>query len=115
VVLSVLLVNGLNPSLLVLVATSGNVLGSVVNYALGYTGGKLFKKKFATASEDQINASLARFERFGVISLLFAWVPVIGDPLTAAAGVLKINLPLFLLLVTIGKLGRYIAVVWFVQ
>lgn len=107
IVLSLLLLNGLNPILLVTVATIGNVLGSVVNYGLGFGGGKLFKRKLSTASETEVNVSLARFEKYGTLSLLFAWMPIIGDPLTVAAGVLKVNISKFLLLVTIGKLGRY--------
>jgi len=46
-----------------------------------------------------------------VWSLLFAWVPFIGDPLTFAAGVLRVNFWLFLLLVSIGKAGRYAVVI----
>ena len=51
------------------------------------------------------------FSRYGVWSLLLAWVPVIGDPLTFAAGILKVNFRLFVVLVAIGKAGRYAAVV----
>ncbi|WP_419175408.1 YqaA family protein [Desulfosediminicola sp.] len=114
VVLSVLLYNELSPMLLVIVATLGNVLGSVVNYGMGLGGGKLFKKKFSTASEKEVNAALSRFEKYGTYSLLFAWVPGIGDPLTVAAGVLRVNFILFLLLVTAGKLGRYIVLSYLV-
>ena len=44
--------------------------------------------------------------------LLLAWLPVVGDPLTFVAGLLRVNLWIFLILVTIGKAGRYIAVLW---
>ena len=108
IVLSILLVNGLNAPLLVAVATVGNVLGALVNYMLGYSGGILFKRKISTASAGDLDASLARFEKYGTISLLFAWLPVIGDPLTVAAGILRVNITLFILLVTAGKLGRYL-------
>jgi membrane protein YqaA with SNARE-associated domain len=110
IVLSVLLLNGLNPILLVAVATIGNVLGSVVNYGLGFGGGELLKRKLSTTSEAEVNASLARFEKYGIFSLLFAWMPIIGDPLTVAAGVLRVSIPLFLLLVTLGKFGRYVVI-----
>jgi membrane protein YqaA with SNARE-associated domain len=110
IVLSVLLLNGLNPISLVAVATIGNVLGSIVNYGLGFGGGELFKRKFSTASEAEVNASLARFEKYGTFSLLFAWMPIIGDPLTVAAGVLRVSIPLFLLLVSLGKFGRYVVI-----
>ena len=110
IVLSVLLLNGLNPILLVAVATVGNVLGSLVNYGLGFGGGEIFKRKLSTTSEAEVNASLARFEKYGIFSLLFAWMPIIGDPLTIAAGVLRVSIPLFLLLVALGKLGRYVVI-----
>ena len=45
-----------------------------------------------------------------MLSLLLAWVPIVGDPLTVVAGVLRINLLLFLLLVTSGKLIRYVVI-----
>ncbi len=115
IVLSALILGGLDPVLLVAVATCGNVLGSVTNYGLGYGGGELFKRKFSTASENEVNASLARFEKYGTASLLLAWVPVIGDPLTVAAGVLRINFFIFLFLVTVGKLARYVVISMMVQ
>jgi len=87
----------------------------VTNYGLGYGGGELFKRKFSTASENEVNASLARFEKYGTASLLLAWVPVIGDPLTVAAGVLRINFFIFLFLVTVGKLARYVVISMMVQ
>ena len=108
VLLGLLLLKGLDPAALVAVATLGNVLGALVNYGLGYRGGIVFRRKFSTASESEVNASLARFEKYGAVSLLFAWLPVIGDPLTVAAGVLRVKLPLFLGLVSAGKLGRYV-------
>ena len=114
IVLTVLLVNNFEPVLLIVVATLGNSLGAVVNYGLGFGGQVLFKRKFSTASEKEVNAALARFEKYGVISLLFAWVPVIGDPLTVAAGVLRVNIPLFILLVTVGKFGRYVVISYFI-
>lgn len=113
IVLGSLLVSGLSPSMLVGVATAGNVLGSVVNYGMGYGGSVLFAR-YKPASEAELNKSLERFRKWGTPSLLLAWVPVIGDPLTVAAGVLKVNLPLFLALVTAGKLARYVAVVYVV-
>lgn len=108
IVLSILLLNGLNPSILIVVATVGNVLGAVLNYWLGFYGGLIFKRKFSTASESEVSTSLLRMKKYGVASLLLAWAPIIGDPLTVAAGVLRVNLVIFLFLVTIGKCGRYV-------
>ena len=110
VVLTVLLLNGLNSSLLVGVATVGNVLGSLLNYAIGLRGGDFLVLKILKISEVESVKAQQTFKKYGVFSLLFAWVPVIGDPLTVVAGVLKINILLFLVLVTSGKLIRYLVI-----
>lgn len=109
-VLGALLKQGFNPYSLLFVATFGNVLGSVVNYGLGAFGGRLILHKWWRMSDPEIQRAEKRFRKFGMFSLLWAWVPVIGDPLTVAAGILKINFFLFLLLVGLGKGLRYMAI-----
>mgnify|MGYP000423081776 CR=1 FL=1 len=106
-VLSSLLLSGGTPSTLLLVATVANVLGSVVNYLLGRWGADTLLHRWFRLSEQQTNKAEMHFNRYGKWSLLLAWVPIIGDPLTLFAGMLKVNFGLFLLLVTIGKFGRY--------
>lgn len=108
VVLSYLLLNAYDPFLLNAVATCGNVLGSLANYGLGYWGSIFLAQKVLRMSEDALSAAGQRFKKYGVYSLFFAWVPVIGDPLTVTAGILKINVLMFLVLVTAGKLLRYV-------
>ncbi len=110
VVLSFLLLNGLNPTILVSLATFGNVLGSFLNYAIGLWGGVFLVKKVLKISEDEFGKAQQIFKKYGVLSLFFAWVPVIGDPLTVVAGALKINLLIFFILVASGKLIRYIII-----
>lgn len=102
----------LSTGTLVFVATLGNVLGALVNWMLGnflihFAGHKYFPFK-----ETQIDKAARRFNKYGVWSLLLAWVPIIGDPLTFIAGALKVPLPVFLLLVTIGKAARYAFIGW---
>ncbi|MEA1922637.1 MAG: YqaA family protein [Pseudomonadota bacterium] len=110
VVLSLLLLNGLNPTMLVSVATMGNVFGALLNYAIGLWGGVFLVQNILKVSETESAKAQKTFEKYGVFSLFFAWVPVIGDPLTVVAGVMKINVLLFLLLVTAGKLIRYVVI-----
>ncbi len=110
VVLSVLLLNGLNPVILVAVATVGNVLGAFANYAIGFWGSKALARRVLRTSEEEFVKAEQRFRKYGLVSLFFAWVPVIGDPLTLVAGVLRINLLWFFVLVGSGKLIRYIVV-----
>ncbi len=110
VVLSFLLLNDLNPILLISVATFGNVFGSVVNYAIGFWGSMFLIRNVLKISENKFIKAKQRFKKYGVFSLFFAWVPIIGDPITVVAGVLKVNILLFFILVTSGKLIRYIIV-----
>lgn len=109
-VLTALLLNGLSPITLVTIATIGNVSGSLANYALGYWGSLVVVKKWLRMSEAEFVRAEQRFAKYGMVALCFAWVPIIGDPLTVVAGVLRIRLRWFLLLVTAGKLARYIAI-----
>ena len=110
VVLSALLLNGLSPVALVAVATTGNVLGSLTNYALGYWASLEVIKRWLKISEQEFVQAERHFVKYGLFSLCFAWVPVIGDPITVVAGILRIRLLWFVILVTAGKLIRYIVV-----
>ena len=96
--------------LLLIFASFGNVLGSVVNWALGFYSRNLTTKKWFLFNKTQIERSSKWFNRFGRWTLLFAWVPFIGDPLTLAAGLLRVKFLEFLILVMIGKISRYIVI-----
>ena len=110
VVLSALLLTDLPPVALVVIATAGNVLGSLTNYALGYWVSLEVVKKWLKISEDKFVQAEQRFVKYGIFSLCFAWVPISGDPLTLIAGVLRIRLIWFIILVTAGKLMRYVVI-----
>ncbi len=94
------------------IASAGNVLGALVNWGLGRYLLHWQDRKWFPFKTGQLERAQAWFSRYGVWSLLMAWVPVIGDPLTFAAGFLRVNMWLFLVLVAIGKAGRYAAVLW---
>ncbi|MBX9467324.1 MAG: DedA family protein [Rhizobium sp.] len=93
--------------LLFLVATTGNVLGSVVNWLLGRFIEHFRHRPWFPVSQDKLARAEAWYRRFGIWSLLLSWVPIIGDPLTVVAGILRTPFLTFLLLVTIAKAGRY--------
>lgn len=114
IVLSALLLNGLSPPVLVVMATTGNVLGSVTNYALGYWASLVVIKKWLRMSEDDFLRAEQRFHKYGMFALCFAWLPIIGDPLTVMAGVLRVRLHWFLILVTAGKFLRYVVISYMV-
>ena len=96
--------------LLLIVASFGNVLGSVVNWVLGYYSRNLTIKKWFPFKEAQIERSSKWFSKFGKWSLLFAWVPIIGDPLTLVAGLLRVRFLDIIILVAIGKVSRYLLI-----
>jgi len=87
-------------------ATIGNVLGSCVNYYLGLKGEAFLEEK-KYIKKEKIAKYQYYFDRYGGYSLLLSWMPLIGDPITFMAGVLKYNFKYFLVLVFIAKLGRY--------
>ncbi len=97
---------------LVAVATAGNVLGSLLNWLLGRYLLHFQDRRWFPVTPAAIDRATAWYRRWGVWSLLLAWVPLIGDPLTLVAGILRTPLGLFLALVTLGKLSRYLAIVW---
>jgi len=99
-------------SLLVFVATLGNVLGALINWGLGRFLVHFTNHKYFPFNQKQIDNASNRFNKYGIWSLLLAWIPIIGDPLTFVAGALKVPLPVFLLLVTIGKAARYVFIGW---
>ncbi|WP_414830445.1 YqaA family protein [Alteromonas sp. H39] len=113
-VLSALLLSGQSPTALVLAATTGNVLGSLTNYALGLWAARPVVQKWLRMSDAAYEVAEQRFRKYGLVSLCFAWVPVIGDPLTVIAGALRIPLIGFLILVTTGKFARYVVVAYLV-
>lgn len=96
-----------SPLILWLAATSGNTLGSCINWYLGKQCLHWQDKKWFPFKPAQLTRAQQHFQRYGLMSLLFAWVPIIGDPLTFFAGVMRIRFWKFFVLVAIGKGIRY--------
>jgi membrane protein YqaA with SNARE-associated domain len=109
--LGALVTNGVDPVLVVSVATLGNVLGSLTCYALGWWGSQTLLQRWLRVADADLARARQHYAKYGRGSLLFAWLPIVGDPLTVVAGMMRTKLCIFLLLVTIGKLGRYLLVV----
>ena len=93
---------------LVLVAGIGNVLGSCVNWGLGRVAETQADQRWFPVSRANLARAQERYQRWGWISLLASWVPIIGDPITLASGVMREPLWRFVLVVSIAKFGRYI-------
>jgi len=92
---------------LLAVASVGNILGSVLNYWLGRMALQYQGRKWFPASPAALAKAQDWFSHWGQWSVLLAWVPVIGDPITVAAGVMRMNFGLFVILVTLAKTLRY--------
>tara|TARA_B110000438_G_scaffold240200_1_gene238784 strand:- start:303 stop:572 length:270 start_codon:yes stop_codon:yes gene_type:complete len=86
-------------------------MGSALNWFLGFYILRYINKKWFPFSQDQIDRASSWFKRFGIWSLLFAWLPFIGDPLTLIAGILRIKFIFFIILVSVGKILRYLALI----
>jgi len=110
VLLLALLQAGGEPILLVAVASVGNTLGSVVNWLLGHFLLRFQDRRWFYFTPAQIERAQHWFQRYGLWSLLFTWVPLLGDGLTLIGGVMRVRLWLFVLLVGTGKTVRYIMI-----
>ena len=94
---------------LVLVASIGNTLGSCLNWLLGRWIEHYHDRRWFPVKPEQLAKAEAWYRRWGKWSLLLSWAPVLGDPLTVIAGVLREPFWIFLLLVAIAKTARYLA------
>ena len=94
---------------LLAVASVGNILGSVLNWLLGRSIEHYRQRSWFPVSEPRLIQAQNWYQRYGKWSLLLSWMPVIGDPLTVAAGVMRESFWIFLLLVSVAKILRYLA------
>ena len=99
-----------NSFLLLVSASIGNVLGSVFNWVCGYYVNYLIKKPWFPIKQNKIQKGNEIFNKYGKWSLLLSWVPFIGDPITFVAGTLRYSLIPFVILVSIGKVARYLVI-----
>ena len=105
-----LLLDGNNPwEIVVLVASLGNILGSMVNWLIGRSFSHLQNQRWFPVNQKNMKRADGWYHRYGRASLLLSWVPIIGDPITVVAGVLREPLWSFAALVGIAKTGRYLA------
>lgn len=100
-----------NVVLLIIVATTGNVFGSILNWYLGRFAAHLRFHRWSPINDSAFERGTAWFTRYGKWTLLLSWLPVVGDPLTVVAGAMRVGILEFTLLVTAGKLARYLFIV----
>jgi membrane protein YqaA with SNARE-associated domain len=108
--LAVLVASSPSPWILVAVASIGNILGSVINWLLGRGVERFRERRWFPVKPAELARVQGWYQRYGKWSLLLSWAPIIGDPLTLIAGVLREPFPIFLVLVSIAKTLRYVVV-----
>ena len=107
---TLLAMNKYNSILLLIAVSIGNILGSVFNWICGFYAAYFLKKKWFPINQNQIDKATNFFINYGKWSLLLAWVPFIGDPITFVAGTLRYSIYPFLLFVSISKITRYLVI-----
>lgn len=109
--LAALLFKSYDPMVLLGTATVGNVLGALSTYAVGYYGGDRIAKNILRINKETMDKAHGTFMTYGSWSLLFSWLPFIGDGLCLVGGMLKIPLVVFFPLVFFGKCLRYLFII----
>ena len=107
-----MLSKGYDPLLCLLIATIGNSLGGITNYGLGKLGNLNWLKKVGV-TEEKLDKSSIKIQRYGGWLAFFSWVPIIGDPLLVALGYFRVPFLRILILVILGKFLRYWLIVSF--
>lgn len=109
--LGALLVSGEKSALLLIaVATLGNTLGAALNWLMGLYLHRFKDARWFPFKESQIRRAEAWYRRWGKWSLLLSWMPVVGDPITLVAGILREPFRSFFAITFLAKLLRYLAV-----
>ena len=100
---------------LLAVASLANVAGSCVNWLLGRFLSHYRDRRWFSVSPSQVEHASRWYRRYGWPSLLLSWTPVIGDPLTVVAGLLRTPFLLFVIVVAFAKTARYAALLWLIN
>ncbi|MCX7954040.1 MAG: DedA family protein [Bacteroidales bacterium] len=115
VVVAAMSVANFNPFLLLIIATSGNTLGGMTNYCLGYLGKLEWAKKHFKISENKIQKANNFVKKYSKISALFTWLPFIGDIIALVLGLFRINFIVVLTFMFIGKGLRYFTIIFVIE
>lgn len=106
-----LLLAGSSPWWLLLWATLGNTLGSMLNYGIGRMGKPEWIEKYAHVKPENMEKAEKFVQNYGAWMGLLAWIPILGSAIAIALGLLRSNPLLTLLMFAIGKIVRYIIVI----
>ena len=93
---------------LIFFASIGNILGSILNWCIGYFLTNLKDRKWFPINKSQLTRASSWFLKYGKWTLFLSWVPIIGDPLTIIAGIFRVPIYTFILIVSLAKTMRYV-------
>jgi membrane protein YqaA with SNARE-associated domain len=102
--------SGLDKEIALFAASLGNSLAIIFNYYLGYFLYEKTKEKLHKSKSG--NKALSIGYKYGYWALLLSWLPIIGDPLTLVAGMVRLNFFYFFLITASLRVGRYIAIIY---
>lgn len=111
-VMLALLAAGLNPIELIIYGSVGNVAGSMFNYTIGRMGKLEWIEKYLHVKKESIDRAQRFMAGHGAWMGFFAFIPILGSGITIVLGLSRANIPLSVLSITIGKVVRYIILVY---
>ena len=93
---------------LIFFASIGNILGSILNWCIGYFLTNLKDRKWFPINKSQLTRASSWFLKYGKWTLFLSWVPIIGDTLTIIAGIFRVPIHTFIFIVSLAKTMRYV-------
>lgn len=102
-----LIATGLNPWLLVAYGSVGNILGSLFNYAVGRMGKIQWIERYLHVKPEALDKARRFLSGHGAWMGFFAFIPILGNAITITLGIMRANLFITTLSISIGKVGRY--------
>lgn len=101
-----------NPTLVLLIATFGNSLGSLSTYALAYWGKEKILEKYFAKSLKKLEKLSLNFSKFGSIFAFLTFLPIIGDLFALGLGFAKYSFFKTCIFITLGKFCRYLSIIF---
>ena len=111
-VMTGLLAAGLDPWLLIIYGTIGNVAGGMFNYFVGRQGKLEWIERYLHVKQKDLDRAQRFMAGRGAWMGFFAFVPILGSAITILLGLMRANIPISLLSITLGKFLRYVILVY---
>ena len=111
-VMAALYVAGLDPWALIFWGSLGNIIGSVINYVSGRMGKMEWIERYLKVKREKLERAQRWVAKYGAWMGLLAWIPLLGSAITVALGLMRSNIPLTFTAISIGKIARYVLVIY---